>query len=253
MVTKKAAKIMGAKDGRFTEITDLIVASLEQGATPWHWVNTLPVGAPMNAKSRKFYTGANQLWLQLMAEVRGFEGIYATYNTWDELGCQVRLGELGEPAVRWAVDKYGDTVPRWFRLHDISQVDSEIDGKIDVIRQRCIGASFMGRPESERIELSAALEDELVDDPGLMGDLAVAMIRGRLGLPMAGDVDLELWMTSIRAGSRGLFTCAADASLLAECTYRDHDLARPTIGLDEMDGVELGTPVDMDMVELCPA
>ncbi|WP_439634801.1 ArdC family protein [Glycocaulis sp.] len=80
-----------------TEITNQIIAAIEQGAgdwqMPWHRTGE-GLNRPMNADAGNAYRGINVLSLWVAAEVRGFStGLWGTYRQWQAKGAQVRKGE----------------------------------------------------------------------------------------------------------------------------------------------------------------
>lgn len=79
----------------YQEVTDRIIAQLEQGAAPWikPWSATnVQGGADINAVSRKPYRGINRVLLAMS----GFgSNRWATFKQWQELGGTVRKGEKG--------------------------------------------------------------------------------------------------------------------------------------------------------------
>ena len=81
----------------YQQITDLIIAALEEGATsfqlPWHRLGPA-AGRPTNIKSGKPYRGVNVLALWVASLNQDFStGIWGTYKQWHDAGAQVRRGE----------------------------------------------------------------------------------------------------------------------------------------------------------------
>jgi antirestriction protein ArdC len=75
------------------QITQRIVAALEQGVMPWRrpWRVSPNAGRPANVISKNAYTGVNPLLLQITAMAHGFGSKWwATYQQWQHLGCQVK-------------------------------------------------------------------------------------------------------------------------------------------------------------------
>jgi antirestriction protein ArdC len=88
----------------YTEVTDIIVKSLEEGQAsgkwemPWHSFSVMP----QNAVTKKQYRGVNVPLLWICQQQRGYaSGHWATYKQWQETGAQVRKGEKGAPIVFW--------------------------------------------------------------------------------------------------------------------------------------------------------
>jgi len=83
----------------YQEITDKIVAELEQGRVPWvqPWAGApAPLGLPKNAATGRSYSGINILILWLACTERGFTGqSWLTFRQALKLGAHVRKGERG--------------------------------------------------------------------------------------------------------------------------------------------------------------
>lgn len=87
----------------YQQVTDRIVASLEQGTAPWlkPWAaNKCGAVGPYNAATGRPYNGIN--WLVLG------EGGWLTFKQAKELGGSVRKGEKGTAIVFWSFPKIKD-------------------------------------------------------------------------------------------------------------------------------------------------
>lgn len=74
------------------QITDRIITAIEQGVLPWRrpWRVSPNAGRPTNVVSKKNYNGVNPLLLSIAAMQHGFGSKWwATYQQWQQLGCQV--------------------------------------------------------------------------------------------------------------------------------------------------------------------
>ena len=112
----------------YQEVTDRIIAQLEQGVIPWNKTWTGVRGGAFNRISRKPYSLINQMMLR-------HDGEYATYKQWQSLGGQVRKGEKSEMIVFWKImpkkeqNEEGEEVVRsipvlkYYSVFHISQVD----------------------------------------------------------------------------------------------------------------------------------
>lgn len=81
-------------------ITDMVIARLEQGVSPWvrPW-KTAAARRPMRACGTP-YSGINCLFLWALAEIHGFSSpFWMTYKQAADLGGQVRRGERSSPAI----------------------------------------------------------------------------------------------------------------------------------------------------------
>lgn len=112
----------------YQEVTDRIVAALEEGTIPWHkpWAEA---GAQRNLKSGKEYRGVNQLLLGLSDYGSPY---WLTFRQAKDLGGSVRKGERSSLVVFWKMLKRADQdtgdeklIPmlRHYRVFNVSQCD----------------------------------------------------------------------------------------------------------------------------------
>ena len=98
-----AHKSFADRASLYQEITDKIVAQLEQGRVPWvqPWAGApVPLGLPKNAATGRSYSGINILILWLACTERGFTGqSWLTFRQALGLGGNVRKGEHGTTVV----------------------------------------------------------------------------------------------------------------------------------------------------------
>lgn len=89
------------RDNLYREITDKIIAELEQGVVPWvqPWTSghqLSPLGLPINGLTRRSYSGINILLLWAALEDHGFASPYwVTFKQCIAMGGSVRKGEKG--------------------------------------------------------------------------------------------------------------------------------------------------------------
>ena len=89
------------REDLYREITDKIIAELEQGIVPWvqPWTSgkqLCPLGLPVNGLTRRSYSGINILLLWSALEERGFASPYwVTFKQCIAMGGSVRKGEKG--------------------------------------------------------------------------------------------------------------------------------------------------------------
>jgi antirestriction protein ArdC len=89
------------KDSLYREITDKIIAELEQGIVPWvqPWKSSkqiCPLGLPVNGLTSRSYSGINILLLWSALEERGFASPYwITFKQCIAMGGMVRKGGHG--------------------------------------------------------------------------------------------------------------------------------------------------------------
>lgn len=86
------------------QLTDRIIAALENNVVPWRkcWTSDVNTGRAANAVSGKKYSGINPLLLELHALEHGFRSRWwATYAQWQQLGCQVQRRPEHVPQGHW--------------------------------------------------------------------------------------------------------------------------------------------------------
>lgn len=121
----------------YTEVTSIIVKSLEEGQAsgawemPWHGFSSMP----QNAVTKKQYRGVNVPLLWICQQQRGFaSGCWATYRQWQAAGAQVRKGEKGTPIVFWKtidIEPQGEDAEaetRMFARHSTVFNAAQVDG-----------------------------------------------------------------------------------------------------------------------------
>lgn len=109
-------------------VTDRIIEQLEQGVIPWQKPWTGVRSGAFNRISKKPYSLLNQMLLK-------FDGEYATFKQWQDLGGHVRKGEKSEMVCFWKIQpieeeqedgtKVVKQIPllRYYNVFHISQVD----------------------------------------------------------------------------------------------------------------------------------
>src|ERR1700733_6770656 len=85
------------------QITQQIIAALEQDLVPWRrpWSVSKNVGRPANVLSKRAYSGINPLLLELHALNHGFQSKWwGTFDQWKQLGGTVskRPSHVGKGA-----------------------------------------------------------------------------------------------------------------------------------------------------------
>lgn len=88
----------------YQEVTDSIIAALDQGTVPWRrpWHVSGDGFGQRNLQSRRPYRGINQVLLELRANAEGWADPYwTTYRAAKKAGGQVRKGEKGQLVVFW--------------------------------------------------------------------------------------------------------------------------------------------------------
>lgn len=89
----------------YETITNQIVTAIEEGAAefkmPWHRMGQ-DIFCPVNVVSGRDYRGLNVISLWMIAEAKRYQsGTWATYQQWQEKGCQVRKGEKSASVFFW--------------------------------------------------------------------------------------------------------------------------------------------------------
>lgn len=89
------------------QITDQIVATLQQGTAPWRkpWTTDSNAGQPCNAATGRNYRGVNPIILQISADRNRFTSRHwATFNQWKQLGCRVKRRPTNVKAGKWGTE-----------------------------------------------------------------------------------------------------------------------------------------------------
>lgn len=109
-------------------VTDRIIKQLEMGVIPWEKPWTGVRTGAFNRISKKSYSLLNQMLLK-------YDGEYATFKQWSDLGGHIRIGEKSEIVVFWKIqpieEKQDDgtteikqiPILKYFNVFHISQVD----------------------------------------------------------------------------------------------------------------------------------
>lgn len=109
-------------------VTDRIIEQLEKGVIPWQKPWTGIRSGAFNRISKKPYSLLNQMLLK-------FDGEYASYKQWQDLGGHVRKGAKSEIVVFWKIQSVEEEqedgtkevkqIPflRYYNVFHISQVD----------------------------------------------------------------------------------------------------------------------------------
>lgn len=85
----------------YAEVTDTILAALEQGVVPWQqpWIDS---GFPKSLATGKPYHGVNAFLLALQGSAKGYSTSYwTTFNQAKQRGGSVRKGEKGTLVIFW--------------------------------------------------------------------------------------------------------------------------------------------------------
>lgn len=142
MARKPKQTMKDKTNAALTELTEKVIAAIEADPGNWTkpWRETLAGGLPVNALTKRRYSGGNLFWLTLAAQGRGYStNVWATYKQWKQLGCQVRRGEtstLGMFYKRLTITEKQDngderekTIPllRGFYLFNAEQVEGGLE------------------------------------------------------------------------------------------------------------------------------
>lgn len=85
----------------YQELTDRIIAALENGTVPWHQGWSVEI-APRSLASGKAYRGINTVLLSAIQAARDYSSPYwLTFKQCAERGGHVKAGEHGTPVVFW--------------------------------------------------------------------------------------------------------------------------------------------------------
>jgi len=155
------------KRDHYQEVTDQIVAALEQGVIPWRrtW-NQGACGVPMNCTTGRFYRGINKLLLGLAQAISfGDDPRWCSYRQAQARGWQVRVGERGRVIVFYKrilknQDAREDGTVPYFQLLRFSTVfhASQMDGIPEYIKPDLASVSWQ-TPEA----INTIIENSGVD------------------------------------------------------------------------------------------
>ena len=155
------------KRDHYQEVTDQIVAALEQGIIPWRrtW-NQGASGVPMNCTTGRFYRGINKLLLGLAQAISfGDDPRWCSYRQAQARGWQVRAGERGRVIVFYKrilknQDAREDGTVPYFQLLRFSTVfhASQMDGIPEYIKPDLASVSWQ-TPEA----INTIIENSGVD------------------------------------------------------------------------------------------
>lgn len=149
----------------YQQVTDRIVAALQEGHIPWHRPWNIEGGAHRAMSNKKTYRGVNQILLTLTSLSEGYKSPWwVTYKQAEKLGGQVRKGEKSTMVVFFKMipyeeeDKNGEKQKRafpflkYFRVFNIEQCDG-------------IEAPVIPASEFTTLEQAEALVDQMPDRP----------------------------------------------------------------------------------------
>jgi antirestriction protein ArdC len=86
----------------YQEVTDSIIAQLENGAMPWIKPWATDSTADKNFITQTPYRGVNRLMLGMASMIKGYDvPVWATFKQWNDLGCRVRADEKGTKIVKY--------------------------------------------------------------------------------------------------------------------------------------------------------
>jgi antirestriction protein ArdC len=146
--TATKSRTNGKTKDVYKEVTDRIIAALEEGTVPWRRPWKIE-GGHRNLVSKKPYRGINPFLLELTAMEEGYEKPYwVTYKQAEALGGNVKKGEKSTLVVFWKIlnfdtderDKDGNKkvkkVPllRYYRVFNVAQCEG-IEDKVPVIEE----------------------------------------------------------------------------------------------------------------------
>lgn len=95
----------------YTEVTNRIIAALEQGTPPWICPWRDGSSLPSNLATGKPYRGINVLMLSIEEQLRGYsDSRWVTLRQANELGAKVRKGEHGAQVIFFKMKEITDQV-----------------------------------------------------------------------------------------------------------------------------------------------
>tara|TARA_R110000787_G_scaffold7296_3_gene25019 strand:- start:6727 stop:7599 length:873 start_codon:yes stop_codon:yes gene_type:complete len=138
------------------EVTDTIIAALEEGVAPWtrSWTGGIGGGLPSNISTEKQYRGINVFLLWISADRASYPtNEWATYRQAEGMGAQVRGGEKGTQIAFWGKTKREDKVTGeekefWFLKQSKVFNRAQIDGLPEVVVEEVTEATRHERAEA---------------------------------------------------------------------------------------------------------
>ena len=138
-ISKKGEHSMSKIDV-YELVTNRIISELEKGQIPWERPWTGVKSGAFNRVSKKSYSLLNQMLLK-------YQGEYATFNQWQQLGGKVRKGEKSEVVVFWKIIPKEETLEngekiirqipflRYYNVFHLSQVENVEPLKIEALHE----------------------------------------------------------------------------------------------------------------------
>ena len=180
-----------ARNDMYAQITEAVIASLEQGQIPWEkpWQIEGSEGglrdAPRSVSTGKVYRGMNWFWLEMMRQANGFcSPWWMTYRQAKNLGGTVKKGAKSTRAMFWKILDGADEIDpetgkakktsypvlRSFAIFNLDQCDlppaaiDRLAARLDKIAPVTTGAADN---DNKRIEAADAALMEYIDDQGI--------------------------------------------------------------------------------------
>lgn len=154
------------------EVTDAIVAALEEGTAPWVRPWNGSQGFPLNATTNKAYNGVNVFLLWMKEAAKGYgSSRWLTFKQAKKAGGTVRRGEKGTRIVFFNWREFKDKadpskikrIPflRWYTVFNVDQCDELPDKVIGKVEADTV------LPEEERIARAEAYFAAIHESTGI--------------------------------------------------------------------------------------
>ena len=138
------------------EITDKIIAAIEQGRIPWR--SPFARVAHRSLFSNKSYQGVNQILLSLNSDASPYWG---TFVQWKMSGCGVRKGEKASTVV-------------YYKIIEKTRDDAEEEKKITYPVMRSYAIFHIGQVDDPNGKFSHLLDERIVTDFETAGQIIEA-------------------------------------------------------------------------------
>lgn len=173
---------MAEKFNIYEEITNRIIAQLEEGNIPWHKPWSGIIGGAYNRVSKKPYSLLNQMLLK-------HDGEYATYKQWKELGGTVKKGEKSEIVVFWKIleveeknkdnnklEKKSIPLLKYINVFHVSQVDGVEPKEVKMVEHKPI-------EEAEKVKVNYINKENILIKETISNEAFYSPVKDYIQVP----------------------------------------------------------------------
>lgn len=166
----------------YDEITNRIIAQLEEGDIPWFKPWSGIIGGAYNRVSKKPYSLLNQMLLK-------HDGEYATYKQWKELGGTVKKGEKSEIVVFWKIleveeknkdnnklEKKSIPLLKYINVFHVSQVDGVEPKEVKMVEHKPI-------EEAEKVKVNYINKENILIKETISNEAFYSPVKDFIQVP----------------------------------------------------------------------